>query len=82
MVAGQAITGEYQGIPFSGTVDHVEPNWEHGSRGAVNVYVSGDNLPMRKPGETLALLGVNPSTGRVWDRKHMAFEPFKITEVR
>lgn len=59
---GDPITGTYNYRPFTGTVRLVEPNWECGSRNAVNVYV---DVPAFEPGrDSLALLGLNLSTGR------------------
>lgn len=74
----QKITGVYFGISFHGTINCVEPNWEIGSRNAVNIYVSLDTemklFGMRR--NSLALLGVNPLTGKHFNRvKNWEIDP-------
>jgi len=51
-LVGHKISGLKWGIRFTATIRHVEPNWEHDSRNAVNVYFDGG-----------CLLGLNLTTG-------------------
>ena len=72
------IEGEYYGAFFKGVIYHREPNWEHGSRNAVNYFVKLDS-PIKTPSgdmrDELFLQGV--------DKRGMRFNtnnyfPFRI----
>lgn len=81
--AGDRVTGIYNRRAFDGTLRVIEPNWEQGSRGAVNLYVdvpgfepARGTMPAR---DSIAILAVNLETGRQY-RGCGIYENVKVWE--
>ena len=66
-ILGSRVVGTYLGHSIAGTATHIEPNWEPGSRGAVNLLVTLDEPVIVTPGcparDLVFLLGLNLKTG-------------------
>jgi hypothetical protein len=66
MKKGTKINGIYFCIQFSGIIEQIEPNWEIGSRGAVNLLINLTS-PISINGENrhkIFMQGINLTTGQ------------------
>ena len=59
------ITGSYFYNSFAGRITNIEPNWEFGSKDAINVTINLFNIIYinNEKRNSLFLQGINPKTG-------------------